>query len=264
MKRLTILLPVLLLAVAACGSDSSGSDEATIQLTGNLTYPQRIALVPGGVATVTLEDVSLADASSTVVAEQTIELGDQQVPIPVELNVDPSDLEPTGSYSVRASISGPDGSLIWTTDTANLIDPESTDDIDLGDIVLVQVGGDSQPSDGSTSTGDASGLVGGWTVTEIDGEAPVANTPATLSFGEDGSLSGNASCNSYTTSYSTDGDSLVLEQIASTMMLCEPNITDQEAAFLGILGDSPTFVLAENGSVLTIESASGSTLLAQR
>lgn len=108
-------------------------------ITGRLTYRQRIALPPGCTATVSLIDVSRADAPATVIARQTIELVDRQVPIGFELDVRSDDLDARGRYSVRATIEGPDGDLAWTTDTANPIDI-GQDVTDLGELILVQVG----------------------------------------------------------------------------------------------------------------------------
>jgi len=266
-KRLTLILPVLLLAVAACGSDANESEPgstpapATIEVTGNLTYLQKIALVPGGVATVTVEDVSIADAASTVITEQTIELGEQQVPIPFDLTLDPADLDPRGTYSFRASIEDADGALVWTTDTMIPIESEPAGDIDLGDVVLVQV----VPTEGEAGTTDgAASLIGSWTVTEIDGETVQTDPPITLEFADDVSLSGNAGCNRYTTGYATEGDQLVLGAIAGTMMACLGDVADVEDAFLAILNDGPTFELVDGDTQLQIEAASGSSLSASR
>ena len=115
-------------------------EERETLLTGNLVYRERIALRPGSTATVTLEDVSLADGPSRTIATRTIQLDGRQVPIPFSLGVDAGDLSARGRYSLRATIHGPDGNLAWTTDTARLLDP-SMGDRDFGDVMLVQVRG---------------------------------------------------------------------------------------------------------------------------
>lgn len=109
-----------------------------IEITGSITYVQRVALPPDGTATVTLEDVSRVDAPSTMIAEQVIELGDQQVPISFELTPDESDLVVGNIYSVRATITDTAGELLWTTDTANVVDP-SRASVDLGELVMVRI-----------------------------------------------------------------------------------------------------------------------------
>ena len=119
-------------------------------ITGNLVYRERIALRPGSTATVSLEDVSLADAPSRLIASRTIRLDGRQVPIPFELGVATDDLSDRGRYSLRATIRGPEGNLAWTTDTARLFEP-SKGIQDFGDVMLVQVRGTENGRDGNKS-----------------------------------------------------------------------------------------------------------------
>jgi putative lipoprotein len=146
------IVAVLAMALVACGSDDSDAsitspsaiaDDAaqvndTLTVAGTITYLQRIALEPGSTATVVLEDISRADAAATVVAEQVIDIDDEQVPIPFELVADRSELDDRSSYSVRAAITGPDGQLRWTTDTVNPIDPAESF-VKTGGLIMVQV-----------------------------------------------------------------------------------------------------------------------------
>src|SRR3546814_5712602 len=60
-----------------------------------------IALPPGSVAEVTLQDVSRADAPSTILARLTIPLEGRQVPVPFDLKVDRAQLQSGMRYSVR-------------------------------------------------------------------------------------------------------------------------------------------------------------------
>lgn len=112
-----------------------------IAVTGSITYRERIALTPGTIATISLQDVSLADAPAEVVAEQIIELDDQQVPIPFELRAEAADLDPDHTYAVRATLTDADGALRWTTDTVYPVDPAQPA-TDLGELVMVRATGD--------------------------------------------------------------------------------------------------------------------------
>src|SRR3546814_14991803 len=89
--------PLVLAAVAAAlslsacatvnaGPSTPGMAERMI-VRGSLTYRERIALPPGSVAEVTLQDVSRADAPSTILARHTIPLVGRQVPVPFHLTV---------------------------------------------------------------------------------------------------------------------------------------------------------------------------------
>lgn len=154
--RRWIVVPALVVATAACGDDgpdlgpgpaassdvTDPSEEAgMIAVTGSITYRERIALTPGTIATISLQDVSLADAPAEVVAEQIIELDDQQVPIPFELRAEAADLDPDHTYAVRATLTDADGALRWTTDTVYPVDPAQPA-TDLGELVMVRATGD--------------------------------------------------------------------------------------------------------------------------
>src|SRR3546814_3847762 len=103
--------PLVLAAVAAAlslsacatvnaGPSTPGMAERMI-VRGSLTYRERIALPPGSVAEVTLQDVSRADAPSTILARQTIPLEGRQVPVPFGLKVDRAQLQHGMRYSFR-------------------------------------------------------------------------------------------------------------------------------------------------------------------
>ena len=72
MNRAIHFLPALLAcaSLAACMTDGNETNLMTqaseiMTLSGQLSYRERIALLPGSTATVSLEDVSRADAPST-------------------------------------------------------------------------------------------------------------------------------------------------------------------------------------------------------
>lgn len=102
----------------------------TATLTGTVGYRQRIALPPGAVVTVRLEDISLADAKATLLAEQVIE-SSSQVPIPFELNYDPTSVDPRHRYAVRAQIRVEDELWFTTTRVNPVLNDAGTGPVDL-------------------------------------------------------------------------------------------------------------------------------------
>jgi uncharacterized lipoprotein YbaY len=86
-------------------------------VSGTVTYMVRMALPPEAVVDVQLQDVSRADAKATVIAEDKITVGDQQVPISFELKVDAGKIEPSHTYAVRAQILV-DGQMRFTSQQA--------------------------------------------------------------------------------------------------------------------------------------------------
>lgn len=120
-----------------------------------------------------------------------------------------------------------------------------------GVVTLTFVAGEPTPLVGTT-----------WTATSINNgnEAVVgliADTTITATFGEDGTLSGSAGCNTFTTGYTLDGDSLTIEMPASTMMMCEApeGLMEQETQFLNALPTTATYEL--DGAALTLRTADG-------
>jgi putative lipoprotein len=84
-------------------------------ITGTVTYLQRMALPPTAVIEVKLQDVSLADAPAKVIAEQTFNMGERQVPVSFSLNFDPAKIDPKHTYSLSARITV-DGKLVFVSD----------------------------------------------------------------------------------------------------------------------------------------------------
>lgn len=84
-------------------------------------YRERIALPPGSTVAVRLEDTALMNAPAKPLAEQVIK-PDTQVPIPFELKVARAAVDARARPSLRASIAGPDGRLIFTTTTHEAVD----------------------------------------------------------------------------------------------------------------------------------------------
>ena len=110
---------------------------ATVTVNGTVGYRARIAMLPGSVMTVTLEDTSRADTPAVRIAEQIID-DPGQVPVPFVLEVDPAAVPATARLALRARIEV-DGELRWTTDTHHAVDLDA--EPQPHDLVLRQVGG---------------------------------------------------------------------------------------------------------------------------
>ena len=86
-----------------------------------------------------------------------------------------------------------------------------------------------------------------WVLTSRDGESPLKDTQITLAF-EDGVAGGFAGCNAYGTQYTTDRDTLSIQEIESTAQAClEPEgVMAQESAYLDALWNVVSYQIAEN------------------
>ena len=94
-----------------------------------------------------------------------------------------------------------------------------------------------------------------WQLTELNGQAPLADVTVTLNLAADGSAGGNDGCNAYFIDYTVDGDAITFGVGGSTMMACAEPIMTQAAAFQAALASAATF--AVNGDTLTFSDASG-------
>lgn len=110
----------------------TGTDTC-IEVSGVVTYRERIALPPGAELVVRVGDVSLADAPATVVAGYTATTA-TQVPIPFVMCLDPAQLDERHRYALRAELRV-DGDLWWTT-TSNIDVSATESTVDL--VVVVQ------------------------------------------------------------------------------------------------------------------------------
>lgn len=93
--------PILTFRASATGA---GGASEMANVTGTVTYRQRIALTPSAIVEVKLLDVSRADAPAVTIAEQTIRPEGRQVPIEFELRYDPRRINPRHRYTVQARI----------------------------------------------------------------------------------------------------------------------------------------------------------------
>lgn len=117
-------LPLLMMAglLAACSSTPPAGKAA---LDGEVFYLQRSALPPSTQVTVSLQDVSLADAPSQELARQTLESG-RQVPLAFHLEYDRAQVKPGHSYAVSARVED-NGRLLFITTVRHSVKLDGSD-----------------------------------------------------------------------------------------------------------------------------------------
>ena len=120
MKKLSLLGLTALLS--AC---QSMQPAPKANLDGEVFYLQRIALPPTAVLSVSLQDISLADAPAKVIDEQRGQVKGQ-VPLAFHLSYDPLKVEPNHRYSVSARIEV-DGKLMFITTENHPVRLDGTD-----------------------------------------------------------------------------------------------------------------------------------------
>ncbi len=122
---------------------------------------------------------------------------------------------------------------------------------------------DSDP--GGSATSEAAPLAGTeWDLDEYApvGEATTVRVPAavtaTAAFTAD-QISGDAGCNRFTGTYTTNGTTILFGPVAATLMACPPDVTEVEESYLARLAEATTYAVA--GDELTLSARDGSVLL---
>lgn len=159
-------------------------------VSGTVTYLQRRALPETAVLTVSLLDVSRADAPSIPIAQQRIETVGKQVPFTFDMAYDRTKIQERNRYAVRAEIR--DGErLLFTTETNYPVitqgNPRSVE------ITVVPVGGAGRPNRGESIRGTvtyrqriALGPKSEVTVKLVDSATPDGTPVAETTFNTDG------------------------------------------------------------------------------
>lgn len=119
-----------------------------------------------------------------------------------------------------------------------------------------------QPS-GVAQHAEQSDLSGSWALVRyLDNgvvTGKIAGTTITAEFGEDGTINGRSGCNLYFADYMVAGQALLIGTAGSTEMYCyQPEGTmDQEAAYLGLLGEAASWKIKDGELVLMDEDGRG-------
>jgi putative lipoprotein len=105
---------------------------------GQVTYRERIALPADAVLTVQIQDVSKADASAVILAEQKIAIEGKAPPYAFSVPYDASKVDPKAIYAVSVKIE--QGSKLLYINTTRVPVITNAAGFDAGVIVLTKVG----------------------------------------------------------------------------------------------------------------------------
>ena len=255
LKKLAILTALAASGVvAACQPGDYGvdprppaGDYQQMQITGQAAYRERIMLDPGSTFDVTLIDISRSDSNAPVLAEYSRRIRGEQVPLQFTLEVPRYKLERNGRYAVRATITGPDRRLAWTTDTVYPVYSNRINQ-DLGTLQLVSARGPQ----GSMQSPAGRNLI----VEDISGRGIIDSSNITINFGNDGRINGSDGCNLYSADYRIDERGMQIGAIAGTKRACAPALMNQGNSFMRVLQDVNSWTMDRNGR-LTLKTRNG-------
>jgi heat shock protein HslJ len=102
-----------------------------------------------------------------------------------------------------------------------------------------------------------------WVLVDLDGAAPVGETPPSVAFDEVGGVNGSTGCNNFSGEVTIDGNDMSFGALATTRMACLDDATAaQEQAFLAAMEavtsytiDDQGRLVLEGGAPLTFEVA---------
>lgn len=251
MTRRSLLVLVLgfwsLIGCATASGDEGGLVPGSLTLTGVVVFREPMALPPDAVLTVTLEDVSRADAPATTLAQQTQSAvsGSQ---VPFVLVYPGSAVTPGASYAARARVTVGDR-LLFTTAGRNPVDPLNPSPIEL---VVDSV----DPAD---VTPDVSLTDTYWKLVEVDGSGvdvtEQMREPHIVLDGQNGRFHGSGGVNRLLGGYTVDGNAVTFSQVASTMMAGPPEAMQQEQRIVAALGRVRGFQIAGDRLTLVDEAS---------
>ena len=102
-----------------------------------------------------------------------------------------------------------------------------------------------------------------WIVTDIAGRSVAEDTHATLRFGSDHRLTGDASCNRYMAAHRMDQAMLRVDNATVTRKTCAPAAMDQERRFLDVLQALDSYRIDASGA-LVLSTPDSATITARR
>jgi heat shock protein HslJ len=100
-----------------------------------------------------------------------------------------------------------------------------------------------------------------WSITEIGSSAVMGSTAPTIVFLDDNAVAGSGSCNRFRGGFKLTGETLTIEQLATTMMACPDQVMQQEQAIIRQLEATRSFDIRADGALI-LKDAKGGTLVA--
>jgi heat shock protein HslJ len=98
-----------------------------------------------------------------------------------------------------------------------------------------------------------------WVLGDLPGQV-LADVRPTISFSGDGTVTGNAGCNTFNATYTVTGDTIEIGPIMSTKMACEEPMATVEAAYLAALEAVNKVGMLDNGKLQLWDDGGKTTL----
>ena len=93
-------------------------------------------------------------------------------------------------------------------------------------------------------------LRGEFVIVEVDGAAVGTPVSATVTFEDDGAVTGDAGCNRFGGSFQQDGGAITIGPLMASRRACEPQVMDVARRILASLQASRSLTVGDDGAVL--------------
>jgi putative lipoprotein len=210
------------------GAQTNGQQ---MNVTGTVTYRERMALPPDAAIDVRLEDTSAQDAPAKLIGESVFAAAGQQVPIPFQVSFNTADINPAHTYQLRANITV-DGTKMFASTSAY---PVITNGAPMSADILLQKVAASAPE--KTTGPKLHGTY--WSLVELNGKSAVPGMgraqPYIRLHREQSRFEGSSGCNGVTGTYLVEQNALQFNPAATTLMMCPQTLMEQEQALIAAL-----------------------------
>ena len=102
-----------------------------------------------------------------------------------------------------------------------------------------------------------------WLVEDIAGRGVIDYARTTMTFGTDGQVSGETSCNRYFAGFKVKGTQLQIGEVGVTKRACVPAVMDQEMRFLNAINAVSSYHI-DSAGMLVLSTGSGVSIKASR
>lgn len=231
---------------------------APVQLPGEVTYRERIALPEAAVLSIELIDLAWPDRPRLSVSAPT---GAGQVPLAFTLTFEDSLILPQHDYALNAEISA--GDIRFRNAEPLRVTPLAQLEPVVIVTNLVAQAEEQSPSQPAAAPQDLPLLNVTWQATTI-GETPVpAGVEVTLQIENDMRAGGVGGCNSYFSQATITGDSFAIGELARTQRSCfyERNMLEQ--GYFDALRAAVSWVV-DNDTLTLLDTAGKPTVMFER
>jgi heat shock protein HslJ len=263
-KYLLPLLILLMLVAASCGDDddtSAGGDGDAVTdegdgatggidgswvLTSGTVDGTELALIESNPITMVIEGTTVSGTSACNTYSGTLSVEDGTAALGPFVQTEMA-CEPAEAMTLEAA-------YLAALSTGTAIGTEGENLVVSSDTVTLTYA--------PAAAVEAAPLVGGeWQMDSIitgDAVSTTVGTAGTITFAEDGTVSGSTGCNTFNGTYEAADGVITFGPLATTRKGCPDDLGAQEAHVLGVLGATPTYTI--DGTSLTLMAGDGNGL----